>query len=39
MLGAAAGLLFGVSDVAIKAITGLVGDEGLLAALLRVRGR
>ncbi len=34
MLGAAAGLLFGVSDVAIKAITGLVGDEGLAAALL-----
>ena len=26
MLGAAAGVLFGVSDVAIKAITGLVGD-------------
>jgi drug/metabolite transporter (DMT)-like permease len=34
MLGAAAGLLFGVSDVAIKAITGLVGDEGLWSALL-----
>ncbi len=34
MLGAAAGLLFGVSDVAIKAITGLVGDAGLVAALL-----
>lgn len=34
MLGVAAGLLFGVSDVAIKAITGLVGDEGLWAALL-----
>lgn len=33
MLGAAAGILFGVSDVAIKAITGLVGD-GLLGALL-----
>jgi multidrug transporter EmrE-like cation transporter len=31
MLGAAAGVLFGVSDVAIKAITGLVGTEGLLA--------
>lgn len=34
MLGAAAGLLFGVSDVAIKAITGLVGHEGVLAALV-----
>lgn len=33
MLGAAAGLLFGVSDVAIKAITGLVGSDGLLLAL------
>jgi len=29
MLGAAAGILFGVSDVAIKAITGLVGSAGL----------
>ena len=28
MLGAAAGVLFGVSDVAIKAITGLVGSGG-----------
>jgi len=34
MLGAAAGLLFGVSDVAIKAITGLVGEAGLLEGLL-----
>ena len=34
MLGVAAGLLFGVSDVAIKAITGLVGDAGIVAALL-----
>jgi len=34
MLGAAAGFLFGVSDVSIKAITGLVGDAGLLGALL-----
>jgi drug/metabolite transporter (DMT)-like permease len=34
MLGAAAGVLFGVSDVAIKAITGLVGTEGLVAALV-----
>jgi drug/metabolite transporter (DMT)-like permease len=29
MLGAAAGILFGVSDVAIKAITGVVGMDGL----------
>jgi multidrug transporter EmrE-like cation transporter len=28
MLGAAAGILFGVSDVAIKAISGLVGNAG-----------
>jgi drug/metabolite transporter (DMT)-like permease len=28
MLGAAAGILFGVSDVAIKAISGLVGIDG-----------
>jgi multidrug transporter EmrE-like cation transporter len=34
MLGAAAGILFGVSDVSIKAITGLVGSAGLLDALL-----
>lgn len=34
MLGAAAGFLFGVSDVAIKAITGLVGESGLFGALL-----
>jgi multidrug transporter EmrE-like cation transporter len=34
MLGAAAGFLFGVSDVSIKAITGLVGGSGLLGALL-----
>jgi drug/metabolite transporter (DMT)-like permease len=31
MLGAAAGVLFGVSDVAIKALTGIAGHEGLLA--------
>jgi drug/metabolite transporter (DMT)-like permease len=31
MLGAAAGILFGVSDVAIKAISGLVGTSGVLA--------
>lgn len=30
MLGAASGVLFGVSDVAIKALTGLVGDHGIL---------
>ncbi|MCL2419255.1 MAG: hypothetical protein FWD04_08180, partial [Conexibacteraceae bacterium] len=30
MLGAAAGLLFGVSDVAIKALTGIIGAHGLL---------
>jgi drug/metabolite transporter (DMT)-like permease len=30
MLGAAAGILFGVSDVAIKAISGLVGTSGLM---------
>lgn len=34
MLGAAAGILFGVSDVSIKAITGLVGSAGLFDALL-----
>jgi hypothetical protein len=30
MLGAAAGVLFGVSDIAIKALTGLVGSDGML---------
>ena len=30
LLGTAAGILFGVSDVAIKALTGSVGDMGLL---------
>jgi len=29
MLGAAAGIMFGVSDVAIKAISGLVGSAGI----------
>jgi multidrug transporter EmrE-like cation transporter len=29
MLGAAAGILFGVSDVAIKAISGLIGAHGI----------
>src|SRR3954468_6309033 len=33
MLGAASGILFGVSDVGIKAMTGLIGD-GFLAAFL-----
>jgi hypothetical protein len=33
LLGAAAGLLFGVSDVAIKAISGLVHAHGVLALL------
>ncbi|HZU59757.1 MAG TPA: hypothetical protein VE983_02260, partial [Solirubrobacteraceae bacterium] len=33
MLGAAAGILFGVSDVAIKAISGLIGSGGILAIL------
>jgi hypothetical protein len=32
-LGAAAGVLFGVSDVAIKALTGLVGLDGLMGVL------
>lgn len=30
LLGTAAGVLFGVSDVAIKALTGAVGDSGVL---------
>jgi drug/metabolite transporter (DMT)-like permease len=30
LLGTAAGILFGVSDVAIKALTGAVGDGGVL---------
>jgi drug/metabolite transporter (DMT)-like permease len=30
MLGAASGILFGVSDVAIKALTGMVGAHGLV---------
>jgi hypothetical protein len=29
MLGAAAGILFGVSDIAIKAISGMVGSHGI----------
>jgi hypothetical protein len=33
MLGAASGILFGVSDIAIKAISGLVGSAGMAALL------
>jgi drug/metabolite transporter (DMT)-like permease len=33
MLGAAAGILFGVSDVAIRAMSGLVGAHGVLGLL------
>ena len=33
MLAAASGILFGVSDVAIKAISGLVGSEGVMGLL------
>ena len=33
VLGTAAGILFGVSDVAIKALTGAVAEQGLLAGL------
>lgn len=33
MLGAASGILFGVSDIAIKALTGIVGVHGPLALL------
>jgi drug/metabolite transporter (DMT)-like permease len=33
LLGAAAGILFGVSDVAIKALTGSVGGEGAFGLL------
>jgi drug/metabolite transporter (DMT)-like permease len=33
MLGAAAGILFGVSDIAIKAISGLVGSAGVAGLL------
>jgi drug/metabolite transporter (DMT)-like permease len=34
MLGGAAGVLFGVSDTAIKALTGIVGAHGVLGVLL-----
>ena len=33
MLGTAAGILFGVSDVAIKALTTSVGDQGMMGLL------
>jgi len=33
LLGVAAGILFGVSDVAIKALTGTVGDSGVAGLL------
>jgi multidrug transporter EmrE-like cation transporter len=33
MLGAAAGILFGVSDIAIKALSGMIGAHGVLALL------
>jgi uncharacterized membrane protein len=33
MLGAAAGIMFGVSDISIKAISGLVGSEGIWGLL------
>jgi drug/metabolite transporter (DMT)-like permease len=34
MLAAASGILFGVCNVGVKALTGIVGDEGLLGVLL-----
>jgi len=34
MLGAAAGILFGVSDTAIKALTGIAGAHGVIGVLL-----
>ncbi|HEY2636231.1 MAG TPA: hypothetical protein VGI54_02500 [Solirubrobacteraceae bacterium] len=34
MLGAASGILFGVSDIAIKALTGIVGHGGIAAVVL-----
>jgi drug/metabolite transporter (DMT)-like permease len=34
MLGAASGILFGVSDTSIKALTGIVGAHGALALML-----
>jgi hypothetical protein len=38
MLGAAAGILFGVSDVAIKAISGMIGSHGLIGLLTPLSG-
>jgi hypothetical protein len=34
MLGAASGILFGVSDTAIKALTGITGAHGFMGLLL-----
>jgi hypothetical protein len=34
MMGAAAGILFGVSDTSIKALTGIVGAHGVLGVIL-----
>jgi drug/metabolite transporter (DMT)-like permease len=34
MLAAASGILFGVCNVGVKALTGLIGEEGLLLGLL-----
>jgi drug/metabolite transporter (DMT)-like permease len=34
MLGAAAGILFGVSDIGLKAISGLIGTHGVLLGLV-----
>lgn len=34
MLGAASGILFGVSDTSIKALTGIIGVHGVLGVLL-----
>src|SRR5918997_6753977 len=34
MLAAASGILFGVCNVGVKALTGIVGDEGLLGVVL-----
>ena len=39
MLGAASGILFGVSDVAIKAISGMVGSAGVAGLLTPVVAR
>ena len=38
MLGAAAGILFGVSDIAIKALTGIAGDARLARRCCSARG-